>query len=70
MLPRMVAGNTRPRQLPMRPRWQDRDNSRMEALRRGAAMNRDISRGWDHRPHLAPPLEDVRRELGIPPREL
>lgn len=41
----------------------------MHALRRGAAMNRDLSQGWDHRPHLARPLEDVRRELGIPPRE-
>jgi tellurite resistance protein len=42
----------------------------MHALRRGAAMNRDISQGWDHRPHLARPLDDVRRELGIPPRAL
>lgn len=37
------------------------------AFRRGLAMKVDISRNWDPWPHLARPLEDVRRELGVVP---
>lgn len=39
----------------------------LRALARGAAMNTDISRGWDWWEHWGRPLDDVRRELGVPP---
>lgn len=38
------------------------------ALGRGAAMNTDISRGWAFWERWGHPLEEVRRELGVPPR--
>lgn len=37
------------------------------ALARGAAVRRDLSVDWDYWPDLERPLEDVRRELGVPP---
>ena len=37
------------------------------ALERGAASNTDLS-AWDPWPHFARPLEEVRAELGVPPR--
>ncbi len=37
------------------------------ALARGAAVRRDLSVGWDYWPELARPLQDVRRDLGVPP---
>jgi len=37
------------------------------AFRRGLSMKTDISRNWDPWPHLARPLADVRRELGVVP---
>lgn len=39
----------------------------LRALRRGMAVTRDLSDGWDYFPELARPLEDVRRDLGVPP---
>lgn len=39
----------------------------LRALARGAAMTQDISTGWDWWPAMARPLDDVRRELGVPP---
>lgn len=39
----------------------------LRALARGAAMNTDISRGWDWWEQWSRPLEDVRRALGVPP---
>ncbi|MCA9717998.1 MAG: hypothetical protein H6713_18525 [Myxococcales bacterium] len=39
------------------------------ALRRGAAMNTDISEGWDPWSVMHRPLDEVRRELGVPPLE-
>jgi hypothetical protein len=38
------------------------------ALARGAACRVDLSDRWDFWPLLARPLEEVRRQLGIPPR--
>jgi len=39
------------------------------ALARGAACNIDLSDHWDFWPYMPRPLDDVRRELGIPPLE-
>jgi hypothetical protein len=39
----------------------------MVALARGAACKVDLSDGWDLFAHAEKPLEEVRRELGIPP---
>jgi len=40
----------------------------MRALRRGAAMNRDITDGtWDPWSIMALPLDQARRDLGVPP---
>lgn len=39
-----------------------------EALRRGAAMNTDISEGWDPWSVMDQPIDQVRRDLGVPPR--
>jgi tellurite resistance protein len=39
----------------------------LRALTRGLAVRRDLSREWDPWPDMARPLEDVRRELGVPP---
>ncbi len=37
----------------------------LPALRRGMAVKRDLSRGWDPWPDMARPLADVRRDLGV-----
>ncbi|HVH43603.1 MAG TPA: hypothetical protein VM925_14710 [Labilithrix sp.] len=37
------------------------------AFTRGLAVNRDLSRDWDFFADMARPLDDVRRDLGIPP---
>ncbi|MCA9586980.1 MAG: TerB family tellurite resistance protein [Myxococcales bacterium] len=39
----------------------------LRALERGAALRRDLSDGWDYWPELSRPLDDVRRDLGVPP---
>ncbi len=39
----------------------------LRAFARGAAVNRDLSDHWDYWPLLERPLDDVRRELGVPP---
>jgi hypothetical protein len=39
----------------------------LTALRRGMALNRDLSVGWDYADDLALPLDDVRRKYGVPP---
>jgi len=39
----------------------------LEALRRGAAMKLDISEGWDPWSIMDRPLDEVRREFGVPP---
>lgn len=38
----------------------------LAALRRGLAMNTDISEGWDPWPFMAEPLDQVRARLGVP----
>lgn len=40
------------------------------ALRRGLAMNRDLSADWDYRVDLPLPLHVVRRKYGVPPVEV
>lgn len=37
------------------------------ALRRGLRVRCDLSREWDPWPDMARPLDDVRRDLGVPP---
>ncbi len=37
------------------------------ALRRGAAMNTDLSEGWDPWTVMDKPLDELRSELGVPP---
>ncbi|MBS2020602.1 MAG: hypothetical protein JST00_47550 [Deltaproteobacteria bacterium] len=39
----------------------------IEALRRGMAMTRDLSSGWDYAQDLARPLDEVRAAYGVPP---
>ena len=39
----------------------------MIALQRGAAMDRDLTDAWDWWPVMDRPLEEVRRDFGIPP---
>jgi len=39
----------------------------LEAVRRGMAMNRDLSVGWDYWDDLARPLAEVRERYGVPP---
>lgn len=39
----------------------------LPAFARGAALVRDLSVDWDYAPLLPRPLEEVRRELGVPP---
>jgi hypothetical protein len=44
-----------------------RPRETFEALRRGAAMNIDLSEGWDPWTVMERPLEEVKREFGVPP---
>jgi len=39
----------------------------LHALQRGAQLQVDLGDGWDFWPHMARPLADVRRELGVVP---
>lgn len=39
----------------------------LRALERGSRMTTDLSDRWDFWPHLARPIDDVRRDLGIEP---
>lgn len=39
----------------------------LTAMRRGIAMTRDLSTGWDFWPDLPLSLEEVRRKYGVPP---
>lgn len=39
----------------------------IRAVRRGMALTRDLSVGWDYWPELARPLDEVRRALNVPP---
>ncbi|MDP1922958.1 MAG: hypothetical protein Q8L14_42330 [Myxococcales bacterium] len=39
----------------------------LPAFERGLSVTRDLSRDWDPWPHMARRLEDVRRELHVPP---
>lgn len=41
----------------------------VRAFERGMAMNKDLSADWDYWPLFARPIDEVRRELGIPPME-
>ena len=38
------------------------------AMRRGMALNRDLSDAWDYWPDLPLPLDEVRARYGVPPR--
>lgn len=40
----------------------------LDGIRRGAAMNTDLSDRWDFWPLVALPLDEARAKLGIPPR--
>lgn len=40
-----------------------------EAIERGAAMSIDLSDGWDFRPYLGRPLDEVRALLGVPDKD-
>lgn len=39
----------------------------LPAFERGLAVTRDLSRDWNPWPHMSRPLDDVRRDLGVPP---
>ena len=40
-----------------------------EAIERGAALSIDLSDGWDFRPYLDQPLDEVRALLGVPEKD-
>lgn len=40
----------------------------LDGIRRGAAMNTDLSDRWDFWPLVALPLDEARAQLGVPPR--